>query len=124
MSQDKPVQTYEVYPRAKGGPKAFRPAGQPLGKTSDAWFYVSMSVPELLHAAGVPLTDGPNVGLEYQDPAGYIPAANTTDNHPLVDFKQVVSSQSRTLGAWVGSALLVLALVVLAALRSRRRYAA
>jgi hypothetical protein len=123
LSQDKPVQTYEVYPRAKGGPKAYRPAAQPSGKTSEAWFYVSMSVPELLQAAGVPLTDGSGVDLQYQDPAGYIPAATNTDTRPLLSLKQILNAQRRTLAAWVGSALLVLVLVVLAARRSRRRYA-
>jgi hypothetical protein len=124
LSNDKPVQTYEVYPRAQGGPKAFRPAAQPQGKVTEAWFYVSMSVPELLHAAGVPLTDRMGVGLEYQDPAGYIPAATSTDIRPLSSLTQAVRTQRQTLVIWAGSALLVLALVVLAARHSRRRYAA
>jgi len=123
LSNDKPVQAYDVYPRATGGPKAFRPSGQPQGKTSDAWFHVSMSVPELLHAAGVPVTDG-KTGLEYQDPAGYIPAAVSNDNQPLVNLKDLVSAQRNTLVAWVTGALTVLGLVVLAARRSRRRYLA
>jgi hypothetical protein len=123
LSNDKPVQAYEVYPRATGGPKAFRPATQPQGKSSDAWFHVSVSVPELLHAAGVPVTDG-KTGLEYQDPAGYIPAVVSNDNQPLVNLKQLVQAQRNTLVAWVGGALVVLALVVLAARRSRQRYLA
>jgi hypothetical protein len=118
-----PLQTYNVYPEAKGGPKAFRPKDQPQGKGSDAWFYVSMSVPELMQAAGVPMSDPAKSGLEYQDPAGYIPAASNTDGHPLLNLSQIVNSQRRPLIVWVGSAIAVLSLVVLAARLSRRRYA-
>jgi hypothetical protein len=121
---DKPVQAYEVYPAAKGGPKAFRPAAQPQGAGSAAWFYVSMSVPELMEAAGVPMANPAEVGLEYQDPAGYIPAAVNSDDHPAFNLRQLINSQRRTLAAWAVSALVVLTLVVLAARFSRRRYAA
>jgi hypothetical protein len=124
FSGGKPLQTYDVYPEAKGGPKAFRPKNQPQGKGSDAWFYVSMSVPELMQAAGVPMTDPAKAGLEYQDPAGYIPAASDTHaDRPLLNLKQIVNAQRRTLLAWAGSAVVVLSLVVLAARLSRRRYA-
>lgn len=123
LSNDKPVQSYDLYPSATGGPKAFRPAGQPQGRTSEAWFYVSMSVPELLHAAGVPVTDGAS-GLEFQDPAGYIPASVNTDRQPLLNLKQLVQAQRSTLLAWAAGALVVLGLVVAAARRSRRHYAA
>jgi hypothetical protein len=122
-SGGKPLQVYTLYPEAKGGPKAFRPKDQPQGKGADAWFYVSMSVPELLQAAGVPMSDPDKVGLEYQDPAGYIPAAADTRDHPLLNLKQIVDAQRRTLLVWVGSAIGVLTLVVLAARLSRRRYA-
>jgi hypothetical protein len=123
FSGGKPLQTYDIYPEAKGGPKAFRPKVQPQGQGSDAWFYISMSVPELLQAAGVPASN-PNVaGLEYQDPAGYIPAAADSDGKPMFNLSQLVNAQRRTLFAWVGSALGVMVLVVLAARLSRRRYA-
>jgi len=82
-----------------------------------------MSLPELLQAAGVPAADEIAIGLQYQDPAGYVPAAVNTDNRPLVNLRQIVDGQRRTLLAWAGSALAVLALVILAARRSRRRYA-
>ena len=124
LSNDRPVQTYDVYPRADGGPKAFRPAVQPQGKVAEAWFHVSMSVPELLHAAGVPLTDAHGVGLEYRDPAGYIPATANADRQPLLSISQLVRTQFRTTALWAGSAFVVLGLVVFAARRSRRRYAA
>ncbi len=121
FSGGKPLQTYDLYPAAKGGPKAFRPGTQPQGASSDAWFYVSMSVPELLEAAGVPVT-GNHAGLEYQDPAGYIPAA-VNDDRPTLNLRQLLSDQRRTVLIWAGSALGVLILVVLAARLSRRRYA-
>lgn len=124
LSNDKPVQTYDVYPRAGGGPKAFRPAAQPQGKVAEAWFHVSMSVPELLHAAGVPLTDAHGVGLEYRDPAGYIPATPTANRQPLFSISYLVRTQRQTVAFWAGSAFVVLGLVVFAARRSRRRYAA
>jgi hypothetical protein len=120
FSGDKATQRYDVYPQAAGGPKVFRPADQPQGRSSDAWFYVSLSVPELLHAAGVPLADqdGANA-LGYRDPAGYIPAGKP-DNHPLFSLGDVLNSQRRTLALWLGTALAVLLLVVGAARWSRR----
>ncbi len=121
FSGGKSLQTYDLYPAAKGGPKAFRPADQPQGTSSDAWFFVSMSVPELLEAAGVPVTSN-HAGLEYQDPAGYIPAA-VNDDPPTLNVTQLLASQRRTVLIWAGSALGVLVLVVLAARLSRRRYA-
>jgi len=119
---DKAVQRYELYPQAAGGPKAHRPADQPRGKTGDAWFYISISVPELLHAAGVPLVD-PSAAdpLIYRDPAGYIPAAGNTDENRLVSIGDLVNAQRRTLALWVGTALLVL-LLVLGAARLSHRY--
>jgi hypothetical protein len=121
---DRPVQRYEVYPQASGGPKAFRPAGQPRGRTADAWFYVSLSVPELLRAAGVPVTDPEATdgsdALAYRDPAGYIPATSTADSRPVVSFGDILHAQGRTLALWAGTAVLVLLLVLGAARLSHR----
>ena len=108
---NKQLQRYELYPEAAGGPKAFRPADQPTGRVVEGWFYVSLSVPELLHAAGVPLVD----------PAGYMPGGVNTDNQPLVSFSDLMHAQARTLALWVGTALVVL-LLVLGAARLSRRY--
>jgi len=123
FSGDKPTQRYDLYPQAAGGPKAFRPADQPGGKGGDAWFYVSLSVPELLHAAGVPLVDPGDTDcsntLAYRDPAGYIPAAKA-DSHPLFSLGDVLHAQRRTLALWVGTAVVILLLVVGAARLSRR----
>lgn len=49
-------QTFDLYPLAKGGPRAYRPAKQPdKSKVSAAWFYGRLSMTETLQAAGVPL---------------------------------------------------------------------
>jgi len=121
----KPLQRYELYPEAAGGPKAFRPADQPTSRVAEGWFYVSLSVPELLHAAGVPLvepdsTDDSGGALVYRDPAGYIPGGVNTDNQPLVGFSDMMHAQARTLALWAGTALVVLLLVIGAARLSRR----
>lgn len=51
-------QTYDLYPLAAGGPRAFRPAKQPdKRKTSTAWFYGRLNMSETLRAAGVPLPE-------------------------------------------------------------------
>jgi hypothetical protein len=122
----KPLQRYDLYPQAAGGPKAFRPADQPQGRISDAWFYVSLSVPELLHAAGVPLvganaTDDAGT-LVYEDPAGYVPDGVNADRKPLASFTDIMHAQRRTLALWVGTAVLVLLLVIGAARFSRLAY--
>jgi hypothetical protein len=53
---EKPDQVYHLYPYAVGGPRVFRPAEQPhKRKTTAAWFYGRVSMPETLHDAGVPL---------------------------------------------------------------------
>lgn len=53
----KPDQLYELYPQASGGPRVFRPAGQPhKRKTAAAWFYGRLSMEDSLRDAGVPLS--------------------------------------------------------------------
>lgn len=49
-------QTYDLYPKAAGGPRVYRPAKQPDGrKTSAGWFLGRLSMSESLRTAGVPL---------------------------------------------------------------------
>ncbi|TDB77065.1 hypothetical protein [Micromonospora sp. KC723] len=51
-----PKQTFDLYPLAKGGPRAYRPAKQPDGrKTSAGWFLGRLNMSETLRHAGVPL---------------------------------------------------------------------
>jgi hypothetical protein len=56
---DAAKQTYDLYPLATGGPRAFRPAKQPDKKikTTAAWFYGRLTMSETLRTAGVPLPD-------------------------------------------------------------------
>ncbi|MFI6782019.1 hypothetical protein [Micromonospora sp. NPDC050276] len=56
LAGDTPKQTYDLYPRAVGGPRVYRPAKQPDGrKTSAGWFLGRLSMSETLRTAGVPL---------------------------------------------------------------------
>ncbi|WP_433126225.1 hypothetical protein ACQPWW_26265 [Micromonospora sp. CA-240977] len=51
-----PQQTYDLYPRAVGGPRVYRPAKQPdARKISAGWFLGRLSMSETLRTAGVPL---------------------------------------------------------------------
>jgi len=55
---DQAKQTYDLYPLAAGGPRAFRPAKQPDKRpTTNAWFYGRLNMSETLRAAGVPLPE-------------------------------------------------------------------
>ncbi|WP_326556505.1 hypothetical protein [Micromonospora sp. NBC_01796] len=56
LTDDVAKQTYDLYPLAKGGPRAYRPTKQPDGTTvAPAWFFGRLSMNETLQAAGVPL---------------------------------------------------------------------
>jgi hypothetical protein len=62
LINDAPKQTYDLYPLAKGGPRAFRPAKQPdQSKVAAAWFFGRLSMSETLQAAGVPLPEQTNM---------------------------------------------------------------
>jgi hypothetical protein len=59
---DKPKYSFDLYPLATGGPKAFRPAKQPdKAKTAAGWFLGHLGMSETLRAAGVPLPERPDV---------------------------------------------------------------
>ncbi|SCG39302.1 hypothetical protein [Micromonospora halophytica] len=56
LAGETPKQTYDLYPLAKGGPRAYRPAKQPdARKTSAGWFLGRLNMSETLRHAGVPL---------------------------------------------------------------------
>lgn len=58
LAQDAPQQTYDVYPLAAGGPRAFRPEKQPGGrKTEEGWFYGRLNMSESLRLCGIPLEE-------------------------------------------------------------------
>ncbi|MFB9543906.1 hypothetical protein [Micromonospora sagamiensis] len=56
LAGDQPQQTFDLYPLAKGGPRAYRPAKQPnAAKTHAGWFLGRLNMSETLRTAGVPL---------------------------------------------------------------------
>ncbi len=56
LAGDTPKQTYDLYPKAAGGPRVYRPAKQPDSRrTSAGWFFGRLGMSETLRAVGVPL---------------------------------------------------------------------
>jgi hypothetical protein len=55
LAADQPQHTFDVYPQAAGGPRAFRPADQPKGKVTEGWFYGRLNMSEALRMTGAPL---------------------------------------------------------------------
>jgi hypothetical protein len=55
LVKNSPQQVYDLYPLAKGGPRAHRPARQPTGKKVDGWFYGRLTMSESLRLSGAPL---------------------------------------------------------------------
>jgi hypothetical protein len=112
------VQVYDVYPQSSGGPRAHRPAAQPGGKTTEAWFYAPVSLPGLMHAAGIPLVDPSATGqtgtMEFSDPAGYVPRPQAT-TAPSFTLSDAWDQERRALLASAGAALFVLLLLFAAA---------
>lgn len=89
LIDDAPKQTYDLYPLAKGGPRAFRPTKQPDGATvAPAWFFGRLSMSETLQAAGVPL-----------------PAQTTVVNGGIGGGERVIREDSLTPGKDLGRML-------------------
>jgi hypothetical protein len=62
LVEDVAKHTYDLYPLATGGPRAYRPSAQPEKRKVDpAWFYGRLTMPDTLRAAGVPLPERPDV---------------------------------------------------------------
>jgi hypothetical protein len=61
LIKEKANQLYDLYPLASGGPRAYRPSSQPVGKKTDGWFYGRLSMSESLRLSGVPLKAKPDV---------------------------------------------------------------
>lgn len=61
LSKSTPMEVYDLYPLASGGPRAHRPAIQPSGKKVDGWFYGRLTMSESLRVSGVPLKPKPDV---------------------------------------------------------------
>ncbi|WP_030442849.1 hypothetical protein [Actinoplanes subtropicus] len=56
-----PVQFYDLYPEAAGGPRAHRPSGEPGASKPEGWFYGRLTMGETLRLSGVPLQAKPDV---------------------------------------------------------------
>jgi hypothetical protein len=62
LAKAAPQFTYDVYPLATGGPRAYRPAKQPnRTRTTAGWFYGQLTMSEALRISGVPLPERPDV---------------------------------------------------------------
>ncbi|MFC4022175.1 hypothetical protein ACFOW4_30155 [Micromonospora sp. GCM10011542] len=56
LAGETPKQTYDLYPKAVGGPRIYRPAKQPDSRRISAgWFLGRLNMSETLRTAGVPL---------------------------------------------------------------------
>lgn len=56
LSGETPKQTYDLYPKAVGGPRVYRPAKQPdARRTTAGWFFGRLNMSEALRSVGVPL---------------------------------------------------------------------
>jgi hypothetical protein len=116
-------QVYEVYPEAAGGPRAHRPANQPKSRSTDAWFYATVTLPNVLRAAGVPLPEptasGQAGGVGYADPQYQPDDLSTTSSF---SFGKELGEARLAFAATAATAVLVLLLLFLAAQFSRRRW--
>jgi hypothetical protein len=91
LAGPKAIQTYDLYPLAAGGPRAFRPATQPDGrKTTAGWFYGKLTMPQTLIAAGVPLPGDVK-------PGGFGGGGPAADLPPVFDDNSDIDSM---LGRW------------------------
>lgn len=62
LYNDKPRFSYDLYPLAEGGPKAYRSDKQPdKKKTTAAWFLGRITMSEALRIAGAPIPEKPDV---------------------------------------------------------------
>jgi hypothetical protein len=116
-------QVYDVYPQAAGGPRAHRPANQPKGKATDAWYYATVTLPNVMRAVGVPLPEpsssGQAGGGTYEDP-GYQPDVPTATSS--FSLGKELSNARLLIAATAGTSLVVLLLLFGAAQLSRRRW--
>jgi len=115
-----PVQVYDIYPEATGGPRAFRPAAQPQGKSSDAWFYAAVSLPSVLRAAGVPLSDTGIAGPDHENYGSTVTTESVSLNARslLTQLRTVVLT---SVGTSVGALLLLFGAARFSRARYRRR---
>lgn len=117
LSGDTPKQTYDLYPKAAGGPRIYRPAKQPDSQqTTAGWFFGRLTMSETLRTAGVPLERqvdtvvGGAGGSERMIPEDALDAAGNIDEafsgFPRLLLVNVAIALTITLGL-AGIALLI-----------------
>jgi hypothetical protein len=116
-------QVYDLYPLAAGGPRVFRPADQPSKrKTTAAWFYGRVSMPETLRAAGVPLflPDAGNGAPGGQGGGGVLEPALVKPTPEKTSLREILGVWQRQMLALAGGALVLLLMIGGAARLVRR----
>jgi hypothetical protein len=115
---------YELYPLASGGPRALFPAAQPnTTGHADSWYYATVSMPDVLAAAGVPIAPpsaGPDT-VEVGNP-GSLGNARPTPSVPKFSLATTFGTERRILMFSLAAAVGVLVMVFGAARRSHRRW--
>jgi hypothetical protein len=118
-------QVYDLYPAASGGPRAYRPAAQPQGKATEAWFYAPLSMPDVLRSAGVQVADtalgGDATDQELQQ-ASLTNDSATGTGSVKVKFRDELGPLKTAVLSSVGTSLAALLLLFGAARFSRYRY--
>ncbi len=105
LTDGKATDTYDLYPQAAGGPRAFRPDAQPDGrKVGAGWFYGRLSMPTTLINVGVPLTGVPGDPGINAGRGGGADVAPTTSDSP--DLAQVLGDWTKFTG--LNSALIII----------------
>lgn len=95
-------QTYDLYPMASGGSRAFRPAAQPdKRKTSATWIYAHLTMASALRQAGVPVAGGP-----INQPGGVGGGVVSTSKQAAADLDQIVGEWRRVVA--LNGALVIL----------------
>lgn len=84
-----PKQTYDLYPMASGGSRAYRPATQPdKRKTSATWIYAHLTMASALRQAGVPVAGTAPIG-------GVGGGVVATSKQAAADLDQIVGEWRR-----------------------------
>jgi hypothetical protein len=86
-----PKQTYDLYPMASGGSRAYRPSAQPdKRKTTATWIYAHLTMANALRQAGVPVAGGPGGQI-----GGIGGGAVATSKQAAADLDQIVGEWRR-----------------------------
>jgi hypothetical protein len=111
---ERPDQTYDLYPLAIGGPRVFRPAEQPnKKKTAAAWFYGRLSMPDALRSVGVPLVfpGGPVPLTGGQGGGGPVAAGTVTTTPGATSIGDIIGEWQRQMLLLAGGSVILLVLI-------------